>query len=138
MKKEKSMAPVSKIEILKVFSDDISSDIFDEVKKGAKDSDDLIQLLNLTRKQYYTRASRLLKTGLIRKKGKIYDLTSMGKIVHEAHSKISKASKDAWKLKVLDTLASNNEILEHEYMSVTGKLIDDPEIKRWANKNTKI
>jgi predicted transcriptional regulator len=137
MKKEKSRTAVTKIEVLKVLSDDIALRIFSQVKKEVMTSEDLINSLNLSKKQYYTRASRLLNASLIRKNRETYTLTSLGKLVYEAHSKISKASRDAWKLNVLDTLASNNEILEDEYKSVTDKLIDDPEIKKLVNKTIK-
>jgi hypothetical protein len=73
---------------------------------------------------------KLVKAGLIRRKRGAYVLTPFGRLVYEANSKIAKAARESWKLRVLDALASSTKISEKEHMDVIDKLIDDSEIKK--------
>ena len=67
MKYKVKSASVSKIQILQVISDQICINILNAIAKDTTSSENLMKLLNLTRKQYYDRSSRLLNIGLIRK-----------------------------------------------------------------------
>ena len=67
----------------------------------------LMKLLNLTRKQYYNRSSRLLKTGLIRKENREFNLTSFGQLVHHSQLKIASALEHSSELKAIDALRSD-------------------------------
>ena len=66
-----------------------------------------MKLLNLTRKQYYERSSRLLKTGLIRKEDGGYNLTSFGRLVYHSQLKIASALERSSELKAIDELRSD-------------------------------
>ena len=91
MKKVKPACPVSNLDVLEAISDQLSIDIFVEISKHATNPDDLMQMLNITRKQFYTRSSRLLKIGIISRKGGEIILTSFGRLVYKAQSKIATA-----------------------------------------------
>ena len=56
--------------------------IANEFDKGA-DKDSLLEKIDLTRKQFYSRISSLLSTGLINRKLGRYCITSLGKINYE-------------------------------------------------------
>ena len=64
----------------------------------------LISRMNLTRKQYYTRINRLVDAGLITKKRARFVLTSLGRVVYEAHKIIGVAIQNRWKLQAIDSI----------------------------------
>ena len=89
MRKLKSAGPVSTLQVLDVFSDRISFDIMNAISEKVTTSDNIRDLLGLTRKQYYTRHSRLLKKGLIKRKDTELTLTSFGQLIYQALLKIA-------------------------------------------------
>ena len=89
-----------------------------------------MQLLNLTRKQYYDRSSRLLNIGLIRRKNGEFYLTSFGQLVHHSQLEIASALKHSSELKAIDELRSDPGMSEDQQKSLIDNLIDDPELKR--------
>jgi DNA-binding HxlR family transcriptional regulator len=123
-------APISTLQVLKVISDEVSLDIFREIEKEPKTKGAIMQTVELSHKEYYSRMKKLVKAGLIRRKRGAYVLTPFGRLVYEANSKIAKAARESWKLRVLDALASSTKISEKEHMDVIDKLIDDSEIKK--------
>lgn len=90
-------------------------------------SEDFKQVLGLTRKQYYSRCSRLVKLGLIKRKEKTLVLTSLGDVVYQLQIKIARAAEHPWKLKVIDALT---EFPENEQKNVMNKLFTDPEMRK--------
>src|SRR5437867_2515300 len=108
MNNAKSRAAVSRLQVLQVISDRISLDILNQVGKNEKTSEALIKILGITPKQYYSRSSRLLKSGLVKRKSETLSLTSFGKLILQAQAKIAKATHYSWKLKVIDALASDS------------------------------
>jgi predicted transcriptional regulator len=121
---------ISSLHVLEVISDQISVNMLNAIAMEATNSENLMQIFNLTRKQYYDRSSRLLNIGLIRrKKGKFY-LTSFGQLVHHSLLKIASASKHSSELRAIDILCSDPRMPEAQQKSLIDNLIDDPEIKR--------
>jgi predicted transcriptional regulator len=119
-------------EILLVLSDSRTMDLFKVV--GSTTANGNITNVHLTRKQYYTRMSGLMKTGLIqRKKGKYY-LTTLGKIVHDSllnvQSRIEYALTNIWKLKAIDSLAAYEQPSKEELEKIIDALLDNNDIKR--------
>ena len=113
-----------------MISDQISVNILNAIAMEATNSENLMHILNITRKQYYDRSSRLLNIGLIRrKKGKFY-LTSFGQIVHHCQLKVASALKHSSELRAIDILCSDPGMPEAQQKSLIDNLIDDPEIKR--------
>jgi predicted transcriptional regulator len=70
-------------DVLKAISDNRSLELFRIVALTRTDSDTLISKTKLTCKQYYSRMSRLMNAGLIKRKNGKYTLTAFGK-VHES------------------------------------------------------
>ena len=129
MKHKAKSASVSELQILEVMSDQICINIFNTIAKDTTNSEDLMKLLNLTPKQYYARSSRLLKTGLIRKENREFNLTSFGQLVYHSQLKIASALEHSSELSIIDAIKSTAGIPDDEQQEIIDKLIDYPEIK---------
>ena len=81
--------------VIKLISDDKSLLIFCTIFLASGDSSETIRAeLKLTRKQYYSRISRLIKAGLVkRQKGK-YFLTAFGKVIYDSQKLLGTAVKN--------------------------------------------
>ena len=137
MKKVKTACPVSNLDVLEAFSDQLSVDIITAISNHCTNSDDLMQMLNITRKQFYTRSSRLLKIGIISQKGGEIILTSFGRLVYKAQSKIATAFSHSSELRMIDVLKSHSGMSEDELKRIIDKLLDDSELKNlvsWTEK----
>jgi predicted transcriptional regulator len=121
---------MSTLDVLEVISDQISVNMLNAIAKDATNSESLMQIFNLTRKQYYDRSSRLLNMGLIRRKNGEFYLTSFGQIVHHCQLKVASALKHSSELRAIDILRSDPGMSEGQQKSLIDNLIDDPEIKR--------
>ena len=91
MKKAKPTPPLSNLDVLAAISDQLSMDIVTATSNDVTNSDNLMQVLDLTRKQYYSRSSRLMKIGIISRKNGDIILTSFGQLVYKAQLKIATA-----------------------------------------------
>ena len=129
LKYKAKSASVSNLQILQVISDWICINILNILAKDTTNSEKLMKLMNLTRKQYYDKSSRLLKIGLIRKENREFNLTSFGQLVHHSQLKIASALEHSSELKAIDVLRSDPGMSEDQQNSIIDKLIDDPEIK---------
>jgi hypothetical protein len=112
--------------ILRVLSVDKSLALFEALAVGSSGRDVLMSSLDLTRKQYYSRMSALLKTGLIKRQSRSYSLSSFGKMVHDALVMIAKAIEDYWKLAAIDSVQHLPDIGLNKIIDV---LIENPEMK---------
>jgi hypothetical protein len=134
----------STVSVLRALSDDKSLELFKIIASGTVpdavypiDGDGLIntQLLiskvKLTRKQYYSRISTLISSGLVKRSNGKYLLTSLGKIVYSVSALIDQAILDHWKLKAIDALEakSSSGILDEERKKIVDMLIDDYDLK---------
>ena len=115
-------------DILKAIADDKSLVLFNTIANAGGDSDILIRRLDLTRKQYYARISALLKTGLISRKNRQYNLTSFGKIVYDAQLMIGRAANTFWKLKAIDSFDTEHKLPADERNKIINTLIDNQDI----------
>jgi predicted transcriptional regulator len=128
------MSIISEADVFNAISDEKSLDLFKNIvmtKTG--DTNIFRKKIKLTRKQYYSRMSRMRKAGLIKRKNGKYFLTSLGKVVHEAESMIESALKDYWKLKAIDSLEGdglNMELPTEEHSKILDTLIDNQNIKQ--------
>lgn len=80
---------VSKLQVLE--ADQISIDIVTAISNNVTNSDNIMKLLDLSRKLYYSRCSRLSNMGLVIKQNGEMILTSFGRIVYNAQLKIAVA-----------------------------------------------
>jgi len=117
--------------IIKLISDDKSLHIFCTIFLASGDSETIRAELKLTRKQYYSRISRLIKAGLVkRQKGK-YFLTAFGKVIYDSQKLLGTAVKNYWKLKAIDSLgdANDNNMPTEERKRIIEELIGNRQIK---------
>ena len=118
--------------IINAISDVQSLDLFKAIAHTNADSDILTKKAKLTRKQYYSRMSRMTKVGLIQRKNGKYSLTSLGKVTYQAQTLIENALTDYWKLKAIDSLDSSTStgLPQEEHDKILHTLIDDQQIKQ--------
>lgn len=115
--------------VLRAIADDKSLELFKTIAQGTIDSENLKSKTKLTRKQYYSRLSRMTKSGLVRKKSGRYLLTAFGKIVHDAQTTVDNALISYWKLKAIDSLEMSNELPKEEQQKLIDALLDNQELK---------
>jgi predicted transcriptional regulator len=115
--------------VLTAISDKESLELFRFIAINNEDSDGLRTKTNLTRKQYYSRLSRMTKVGLVkRKKGK-HSLTAFGKVVYDAQTIIEKAVNNYWTLKAIDSIEVSNDLPAEERIKLIDSLLDNSHIK---------
>ncbi|MEP0825265.1 MAG: hypothetical protein HRF40_07255 [Nitrososphaera sp.] len=129
----KSQTPAT---VLRTIADDKSLDLFKTIAQGTIDSESLKSRTRLTRKQYYSRLSRMTKAGLVRKKSGKYLLTAFGKVVYDAQSTVESALTSYWKLRAIDSLEMSNELPREEQQKLIDALLDNQEIKGILVKRT--
>ena len=121
---------VSTLQVLGVLSDRISVDIFNAIAEKVTTSDNIIQLLGVSSKQYYTRYSDLLKTGLIKRRHSVLTLTCFGRLIYHALLIIATACRHSSELIMIDAVKSTAGIPDNEQKDLIDKLICDPRIKK--------
>jgi predicted transcriptional regulator len=130
MKNLHSPSPVSTLQVLDVLSDRTSVDIMNAVAESVTSSANIRELLDLTSKQYYIRHSRLLKTGIIKRKNAKLTLTSFGQLIYQALLKIATAFRHSRELIMIDAIKSTAGMPHNEQKDLIEKLILDDEIKK--------
>jgi predicted transcriptional regulator len=118
------MKPKTTARVLRAISDDKSMNLFLTISsnKGGIDGNSLKKQTRLTRKQYYSRLSRLKESGIVTKKSGRYTLTTFGRIVYEAQKKVDVALTNFWKLKAIDTM-DMSDMSEEDRQKVTDTLL---------------
>jgi hypothetical protein len=130
--------------VLRALSDEKSSELFKIIASAPSGGADyaisdgglintqlLISKVRLTRKQYYSRISTLISSGLVKRSNGKYLLTSLGKVVYSVNAIIDQAIKDHWKLKAIDALEtkSSSGIPDEEREKIVDMLIDNYELR---------
>ena len=121
--------------VLAAISDKQSLELFRFIASTNGDSDTLRAKLNLTRKQYYSRLSRMTKAGLVKRKNGKHFLTAFGKVVYDAQTTIEKAVNNFWKLKAVDSLELSADLPDEERVKLIDGLLDNKEIKEILSSN---
>jgi hypothetical protein len=87
--------------------------------------------MNLSTKQYYSRISGLTSAGLIKKKQGQYHLTSLGKVVYNAHTVIGRALSYYWKMRAIESIQSSAglELAREDMLMLIQSLIDNHQIR---------
>ena len=118
--------------ILQTISDKKALYLFETIAVVKPSSDILIAKTQLTRKQYYSRMSNLMKRGLVKRKNIKYTLTSFGKVVYDIHIIIEKVITNYyWKLKAFDLVeVTNSGLSKEEHNKILDALIDNEDIKQ--------
>ncbi|HWS20953.1 MAG TPA: hypothetical protein VN239_09705 [Nitrososphaera sp.] len=115
--------------VLRTIADDKSIELFTTVALETIDSKNLKNRTKLTRKQYYSRLSRMTSAGLVRRKNGKYILTTFGRIVYDSKVTIENALNNYWKLKAIDSLETSNEVPKEEQQKLIETLLDNEKIK---------
>lgn len=115
--------------IFKSIADDKSLKLFTIVAVENVDSRNLKGKIKLTRKQYYSRLSRMTRAGLLRRKNGKYVLTAFGRIVYESMLTVENGLTNYWKLKAIDSLETSNEVPKEEQQKLIETLLDNEEIR---------
>jgi predicted transcriptional regulator len=126
---------VSVVEILEAISDVKSLKLFNTIATKGGNSEDLSVQLKLSRKEYYSRMSRLMKTGMVKRKNGKHFLTAFGQIVYNALVTVKKAVESYWKLKAIDSIDLSDEITVKERDKLIHTLLDDVEIREILSKH---
>ena len=135
MKKVLAGSSVSAPQVLEVLSDRISVDIFNAIAEKVTTSGNIIQLLDISAKQFYTRHSDLLKTGLIRRRNNVLIVTSFGRLIYHSLLIIATACRHSSELMMVDAVKSTAGIPDNEQKDLIDKLIRDPSIKKLLRLN---
>lgn len=115
---------------LAAISDDKSLFLFKAIALTSRDANSLRNKGKLTRKQFYTRISRLIKIGLAKRSSGKYFLTAYGSVVYDAQKIIENAHANYWKLKAIDSLElAQDERSVRERKKIIDTLIDDKDLK---------
>ena len=120
---------VSKLQVLKVISDQITIDIVTAISNNVTNSDNIMQILDLTRKRYSSRCSRLSNIGLVSKQNGEMMLTSFGRIVYNAQLKIANAFSHSSQLRMIDAIKSHSGMSEDQQKIIIDRLLDDSQLK---------
>jgi RIO-like serine/threonine protein kinase len=120
--------------VLRTIADDKSIELFTTVALETIDSKSLKKRTKLTRKQYYSRLSRMTSAGLVRRKNGKYILTTFGRIVYDSKVTIEHALNNYWKLKAIDSLETSNEVPKEEQQKLIETLLDNEKIKAILEK----
>jgi predicted transcriptional regulator len=118
--------------LMKLISDNKSLLIFKTIYLASGDSgENLRTQLKLTKKQYYSRISRLTKAGLVKRQKGRYFVTAFGRVIYDAQRLLGSAVKNYWKLKAIDSLimANDNKIPTEERTKIIDLMIGNPQIK---------
>ena len=118
--------------LMKLISDNKSLLIFKTIFLASGDSgENLRTQLNLTKKQYYSRISRLTKAGLVKRQKGRYFVTAFGRVIYDAQRLLGSAVKNYWKLKAIDSLgaANDDKMPTEERTKIIDLMIGNPQIK---------
>jgi|SRR5919198_1997884 predicted transcriptional regulator len=122
--------------VLKSISDDDSLELFRSIALKDSDSDSLRRRTKMTRKQYYSRMSRLTKAGLIKRKSGKHALTAFGKVIYDTQVTIENAINNYWKLKAIDSLEMSSDLPAEERQKLIENLIENNGIKQILTRNS--
>jgi hypothetical protein len=130
---------LSAADVLSCIRDERALSIFKAIALSENDDGRiLITKLALTRAQYYSSMEKLMDADLVKKISGKYRLTSLGRVIFSAQTKveteIETAIKHYWELKAVDSImmkmsAGEKELPLEERQKIIDNLIDNNEIK---------
>ena len=124
--------------VLRVIADEKAWRLFRNIAQGTFDSKSLKNNSKLTRKQYYSRLSRMTRSKLVTKRNGRYSITTFGKIVYEFQLIIENALENQWKLKAIDSLELSKDLPEEERQKLIDTLIDNQGLKQILIKGSNL
>ena len=116
-------------DILESISDEKALGLFKTIALTKPDSEILITKTQLSRKQYYSRMSVLMRSGLVKRNKGRYALTAFGKVVYDIEITIEIALENLWKLRAVDLVQVEEALSKEEQTRILDTLIDSAKIK---------
>lgn len=116
-------------QVFESLSDNVSLELFTTIAQERINSVILRNKIKITRKQYYSRLSKMMKAGLIKRSSGKLVLTAFGKIVNEVQTTVQNASKNQWKLRAIDSIELSDELPKEERKKLLESLIDNRQIR---------
>lgn len=116
-------------QIFDSLSDNVSLDLFTAIANESINSVVLRNSMKITRKQYYSRLSKMIKAGLIKRTGGKLVLTAFGKIMYEVQKTVENAGKNQWKLRAIDSVEFSDELPKEERRKLLESLIDNRQLR---------
>jgi predicted transcriptional regulator len=110
-------------------SDNISVGLFTMIAHERISSITLRNNVKITRKQYYSRLSKLINAGLIKRSNGRLILTSFGKLVYQVQKTIEDASANQWRLRAIDSIELSDDLPTEERRKLLESLIDNKQIR---------
>ena len=126
-------------DILKKISDDKTLTLFNTIAVSHADGNTRLREMNLSKKQYYSRLSGLVDSGLIRRHRGKYSLTLLGKVVYDSQMIIGKTLAYYWKLKAIESIGMSSpgtRLLKEELKQLIDALIDNHFIKDFLTRES--
>jgi hypothetical protein len=118
--------------VAKVFeslSDNVSLGLFTTIAHESINSVVLRNKVKITRKQYYSRLSKMMKAGLIKRNNGKLVVTAFGKIVYKVQETVENASSNQWKLRAIDSIELSDELPGEERKQLLESLIDNKQLR---------
>jgi DNA-binding Lrp family transcriptional regulator len=118
--------------VAKVFeslSDSVSLGLFTSIAHESINSVALRNKVKITRKQYYSRLSKMTKAGLIKRNNGKLVITAFGKIVYKVQETVENASSNQWKLRAIDSIELSDELPGEERRQLLESLIDNKQLR---------
>lgn len=120
---------VSVSELFCALANDKSLRLFRAIAAKPGSTEDLSKSLKLSHKEYYSRMSKFLNVGIIKRKNSRYYATTFGRVVFDAEEIIRRAAENLWKLKALDSIDFTDDISLNERTKLLESLLDDLDIR---------
>lgn len=115
--------------VFESLSDDTSIELFTTIAHESVNSVILRNKVNITRKQYYARLSKMIKVGLVKRVSGKLMLTAFGKIVYVMQATIESACSNQWKLRAIDSIELAHDVPKEERRQLLESLIDNKRLR---------
>jgi predicted transcriptional regulator len=119
----------STMQILDAIRDTKSLNLFNAVSLEVNRASDIMIKLSITRKQFYSRISKLLRAGMIKCVDGKYTITAFGTVIYEIQLILGVVIENNSKLENLDLNNSSNEIgMNSQEQVITTKFVINTEL----------
>jgi hypothetical protein len=120
---------VTREEVLTAISDKISQDLLTAIAMNGKGDNHLADHLNMTRKQFYSRMSRLTRAHLVERRRGSYRLTAFGNVIYHVKLRLDDALRNKFRFMAIDAMGTYSAMAKEERSKVVESLINDHETK---------
>jgi len=96
----KNPRKVTMLDVLDTLRDPNGRDLFNSIATDRGSNDTFDYTVKITRKQYYSRLSKLIRADMIKRKGEKYVLTPFGEVIYAVQLEFEEAVHEHLKSKV--------------------------------------